>query len=144
MSFQNSSEQFLVVTSKVENGDCFSEVAIFPLEYSRLTCVCMWLVVGMLTCTYTPLLFELWNKAKWEENFDVKMQNTGVQNQISNPEIFRKKFCTLFVFWSLAIEPSCTQGSSTIIPLTLVFFCLCTNEHESNFVSRFFLWIYYF
>lgn len=56
--FQNSYEEFLIVTFKVENIYFFSEVDIFPLENSQLTCVCMWLCVGMLTGTYMSSLFE--------------------------------------------------------------------------------------
>lgn len=65
--FQNSYEEFLIVTFKVENIYFFSEVDIFPLENSQLTCVCMWLCVGMLTGTYMSSLFEWWNKKKWEK-----------------------------------------------------------------------------
>ena len=70
------------------------------------------------------------------------MQNTEVQNKLSNPDIFWKKLCTLLVFWSLDIDPGCTQGSSRKIPLTLELFCLYTNENETDFVSRLFLWSY--
>lgn len=82
--FQNSCEEVLTENFKIKNY-FFSEIDIFPLENWHLI-LCMWLCVSMLVCAYTPLLFKIWNKKKWEKTF--KQQNTEIQNKLSNPDIF--------------------------------------------------------